>query len=105
MLCHSTFSPPSPRAPTLPPLSAAFHLLSAGAWAERFTLHTATGELRTATVLRRADRAEYVFTVTASDRGMVPCTTSAIVRIQVSSTQPLSSLHHLPIVHLSKDTV
>lgn len=56
-------------------------------------------------MLRRADRAEYVFTVTASDRGMVPCTTSAIVRIQVSSTQPLSSLHHLLIVHLSKDTV
>uniref|UniRef100_A0A669QF51 Protocadherin-16 n=1 Tax=Phasianus colchicus TaxID=9054 RepID=A0A669QF51_PHACC len=54
-----------------------------GAWAERFTLHTATGELRTATVLRRSDRAEYVFTVTASDRGMVPCSTSAIVRIQV----------------------
>uniref|UniRef100_A0A8C8SDR6 Protocadherin-16 n=1 Tax=Pelusios castaneus TaxID=367368 RepID=A0A8C8SDR6_9SAUR len=43
-----------------------------GAWAERFTLHVATGELRTATVLHRADRAEYVFTVTASDRGM-PC--------------------------------
>ncbi|XP_065601880.1 protocadherin-16 [Cyrtonyx montezumae] len=54
-----------------------------GAWAERFTLHMATGELRTATVLRRSDRAEYIFTVTASDRGMVPCSTSAIVRIQV----------------------
>ncbi|XP_010226080.1 PREDICTED: LOW QUALITY PROTEIN: protocadherin-16 [Tinamus guttatus] len=54
-----------------------------GAWAERFTLHMATGELRTATVLRRPDRAEYVFTVTASDRGAVPCSTSAIVRIQV----------------------
>ncbi|KAI1241391.1 hypothetical protein IHE44_0004863 [Lamprotornis superbus] len=53
-----------------------------GAWAERFTLHVATGELRTATVLRRADRAEYIFTVTASDRGAVPRSTSAIVRVQ-----------------------
>nr|XP_032645199.1 protocadherin-16-like [Chelonoidis abingdonii] len=54
-----------------------------GAWAERFTLHTATGELRTATVLRRTDRAEYIFTVTASDRGMEPQSTAATVRIQV----------------------
>nr|XP_009680681.1 PREDICTED: protocadherin-16 [Struthio camelus australis] len=54
-----------------------------GAWAERFTLHVATGELRTATVLRRLDRAEYIFTVTASDRGTVPRSTSAVVRIQV----------------------
>ncbi|XP_009953897.1 PREDICTED: protocadherin-16, partial [Leptosomus discolor] len=54
-----------------------------GAWAERFTLHMATGELRTATVLRRSDRAEYVFTATASDRGTVPRSTSAIIRIQV----------------------
>ncbi|XP_075773423.1 protocadherin-16 isoform X2 [Pelodiscus sinensis] len=54
-----------------------------GAWAERFTLHMATGELRTATVLRRADRAEYIFTVTASDRGMVPRSMAAVVRIQV----------------------
>ncbi|XP_053934824.1 protocadherin-16 isoform X2 [Cuculus canorus] len=54
-----------------------------GAWAERFTLHVATGELRTATVLRRSDRPEYIFTVTASDRGAVPHSTSAIIRIQV----------------------
>ncbi|NWS78157.1 PCD16 protein, partial [Crotophaga sulcirostris] len=54
-----------------------------GAWAERFTLHMATGELRTATVLRRSDRPEYIFTVTASDRGAVPRSTSAIIRIQV----------------------
>ncbi|OWK53006.1 Protocadherin-16 [Lonchura striata] len=54
-----------------------------GAWAERFTLHVATGELRTAAVLRRTDRAEYIFTVTASDRGTAPRSTSAIVRVQV----------------------
>ena len=87
--CHATLPPPSQPAPcpsSSLPLLAAFHLLSAGAWAERFTLHKATGELRTATVLRRTDRAEYIFTVTASDRGMVPRSTSAIIRIQVSST-------------------
>ncbi|XP_019384093.1 PREDICTED: protocadherin-16, partial [Crocodylus porosus] len=54
-----------------------------GAWAERFTLHVATGELRTATMLRHADRAEYLFTVAASDQGAVPRRTSAVVRIQV----------------------
>nr|XP_005314807.3 protocadherin-16-like [Chrysemys picta bellii] len=43
----------------------------------------ATGELRTATVLRRTDRAEYIFTVTASDRGTEPRSTAATVRIQV----------------------
>lgn len=87
--CHTTPPPPSQPAPCLPsslPCPVAFHLLSAGAWAERFTLHMATGELRTATVLRRSDRAEYIFTVTASDRGTVPRSTSAIIRIQVSST-------------------
>ncbi|XP_058680865.1 protocadherin-16 [Ammospiza caudacuta] len=54
-----------------------------GAWAERFSLHVATGELRTAAVLRRAERAEYLFTVTASDRGTAPRSTTAIVRVQV----------------------
>lgn len=84
---HSPSSIPACSLPLPPlPLPAAFHLLSAGAWAERFTLHVATGELRTATVLRRSDRAEYIFTVTASDRGTVPRSTSAIIRIQVSNT-------------------
>ncbi|XP_077197129.1 protocadherin-16 isoform X2 [Paroedura picta] len=55
----------------------------AGAWAERFSLHVATGELRTATKLRQADCGEYTFTATASDRGTSPRTTTAAVRIQV----------------------
>lgn len=83
--------------PSSLPLPAAFHLLSAGAWAERFTLHAATGELRTATVLRRSDRAEYIFTVTASDRGTVPRSTSAIIRVQVSSTPAPCTIHSLLI--------
>ncbi|KAL8191488.1 UNVERIFIED_CONTAM: hypothetical protein K2H54_073910, partial [Gekko kuhli] len=55
----------------------------AGAWAERFSLHVATGELRTATKLRQADCGEYTFTATASDRGPSPRSTTAAVRIQV----------------------
>lgn len=83
---------PTPHFPSFAPSPASLHHpcssqpcspVCAGAWAERFTLHVATGELRTATVLRRAERAEYIFTVTASDRGAVPRSTSAIVRVQV----------------------
>uniref|UniRef100_A0ABM5FVG6 Protocadherin-16 n=1 Tax=Pogona vitticeps TaxID=103695 RepID=A0ABM5FVG6_9SAUR len=62
-----------------------FYSLS-GAWAERFSLHAATGELRTSTKLRQADRSEYMFTVVASDRGAEPRSTTAAVRVQVVST-------------------
>uniref|UniRef100_A0ACB8FH05 Uncharacterized protein n=1 Tax=Sphaerodactylus townsendi TaxID=933632 RepID=A0ACB8FH05_9SAUR len=61
----------------------------AGAWAERFSVHVATGELRTATKLRQADCGEYTFTATASDRGASPRSTSAAVRIQVVSAARL----------------
>lgn len=89
--------PSLPRPPSSLSFPATFHLLSAGAWAERFTLHVATGELRTATVLRRSDRAEYIFTVTASDRGAVPRSASAIIRIQVpSALAPLAPVPSAP---------
>ncbi|XP_053163649.1 protocadherin-16 [Hemicordylus capensis] len=65
-----------------------FYSLS-GAWAERFSLHVATGELRTATTLRQSDHSEYFFTVSASDRGSSPRSTAAAVRIQVVSTAHL----------------
>ncbi|XP_061485277.1 protocadherin-16 isoform X2 [Rhineura floridana] len=65
-----------------------FYSLS-GAWAERFSLHVATGELRTATKLCQADRGEYTFTVTASDRGAAPRSATAAVRIQVVSAARL----------------
>lgn len=87
---HSPSFAPSPALPP-PRFSQQCSPLSAGAWAERFTLHVATGELRTATVLRRTERAEYIFTVTASDRGAVPRSTSAIIRVQVPKF--LLSLH------------
>ncbi|RLV84253.1 hypothetical protein DV515_00016305 [Chloebia gouldiae] len=77
-----------------------------GAWAERFTLHVATGELRTAAVLRRTDRAEYIFTVTASDRGTAPRSTSAIVRVQgvkpgsvIGSVAPLDAPAHGQLIY------
>ncbi|XP_026577443.1 protocadherin-16 [Pseudonaja textilis] len=67
-----------------------FYTLS-GAWAEHFSLHVSTGELRTANPLRQADQGEYLFTVTASDRGVIRRSTAATLRIQV-----VSSSHALP---------
>ncbi|NXX49867.1 PCD16 protein, partial [Tricholaema leucomelas] len=58
----------------------------AGAWSERFSLHATSGELRTAAVLRRSERAEYVLTVTASDCGAQPLRTAATLRLQVLPT-------------------
>uniref|UniRef100_A0A3Q3JL15 Protocadherin-16 n=1 Tax=Monopterus albus TaxID=43700 RepID=A0A3Q3JL15_MONAL len=40
-----------------------------GSRAERFSLNPTSGELRTGSPLRRAERAEYAFTVTAADHG------------------------------------
>ncbi|XP_043928153.1 protocadherin-16 [Protopterus annectens] len=57
-----------------------------GTWAERFTIHPSSGELRTAAVLKRAERAEYHFTVTASDRGSPKMSSSMFLRIQVLGT-------------------
>lgn len=54
-----------------------------GPWAERFTLHPHTGELRTATVLHHADRSHYTMTVQARDSGSPAKSSEATVRIQV----------------------
>lgn len=77
-------------APGLQPFLDGSSSSAAGMWAERFSLHTATGELRTATRLRQADCGEYTFTVTASDRGASPRSTTAAVRIQVQAVASLS---------------
>ncbi|KAI4894375.1 hypothetical protein NFI96_017390, partial [Prochilodus magdalenae] len=61
-----------------------FYSLS-GSRAERFSLNPNTGELRSASPLRRADKAEYSFTVTASDRGAPPQSSSCVLRIQAHS--------------------
>lgn len=54
-----------------------------GSRAERFSLNPNTGELRSASTLRRAEKAEYSLTVTVSDRGAPPQSISTILRIQV----------------------
>uniref|UniRef100_A0A8C9WMA7 Protocadherin-16 n=1 Tax=Scleropages formosus TaxID=113540 RepID=A0A8C9WMA7_SCLFO len=54
-----------------------------GPRAERFSLNPNTGELRTSSPLSHAERAEYVFTVTATDRGLPPRSSSSSLLIQV----------------------
>ncbi|KAI7793262.1 putative protocadherin-16 [Triplophysa rosa] len=54
-----------------------------GSRAERFSLNSNTGELCTSSPLRRAEKAEYSFTVTASDRGAPSQTSSTALLIQV----------------------
>uniref|UniRef100_A0A8C1ZW19 Protocadherin-16 n=1 Tax=Cyprinus carpio TaxID=7962 RepID=A0A8C1ZW19_CYPCA len=51
--------------------------------AERFSLNPNTGELRSSSPLRRAEKAEYSFTVTATDRGAPSQSSSAALLIQV----------------------
>ncbi|KAG5284012.1 hypothetical protein AALO_G00021980 [Alosa alosa] len=62
-----------------------FYSLS-GARAERFSLNPNTGELRSASPLRRQEKAEYTLTVSASDRGAPPQSSSSTLRIQVQSS-------------------
>ncbi|KAG7471220.1 hypothetical protein MATL_G00122070 [Megalops atlanticus] len=57
-----------------------------GPRAERFSLNPITGELRSSSPLSRADRAEYNFTVTATDRGLPPRSSSTTLRVQVLSS-------------------
>ncbi|XP_061557950.1 LOW QUALITY PROTEIN: protocadherin-16-like [Phycodurus eques] len=58
----------------------------AGSRVERFSLNAATGELRTAAPLRRAERAEYALTVTAADHGTPSLSSACQLRIQVLSS-------------------
>ncbi|KAF7701166.1 protocadherin-16 [Silurus meridionalis] len=62
-----------------------FYSLS-GSRAERFTLNPTTGELRSASILRLAEKAEYSLTVTISDRGAPPQSISSVLRIQVAGS-------------------
>ncbi|XP_030010494.1 protocadherin-16 [Sphaeramia orbicularis] len=62
-----------------------FYSLS-GARAERFSLNPTSGELRTASPLRWAERAEYTFTVTAADHGTPGLSSTCQLRIQVLSS-------------------
>ncbi|KAL7390426.1 hypothetical protein ABVT39_020943 [Epinephelus coioides] len=62
-----------------------------GARAERFTLNPTSGELRTASPLRWAERAEYAFTVTAADHGTPGLSSTCKLRIQVLSSSRSNS--------------
>ncbi|KAM6985192.1 protocadherin-16 [Aplochiton taeniatus] len=61
------------------------HYSLSGPRAERFTLNPSSGELVLASALRQAERAEYSFTVTASDQGAPGQSSSCTLRIQVLS--------------------
>ncbi|XP_071780873.2 protocadherin-16-like [Centroberyx gerrardi] len=61
-----------------------FYSLS-GPRAERFSLNPNTGELRSSSPLSHSDRSEYSMTVTATDRGLPPHSTSCSLSIQVLS--------------------
>ncbi|KAJ0061580.1 hypothetical protein NL108_005707, partial [Boleophthalmus pectinirostris] len=61
-----------------------FYSLS-GPRAERFSLNPNSGELRTASPLRWAERSEYSFTVTAADHGTPGLSSTCQIRIQVLS--------------------
>ncbi|KAG9351769.1 hypothetical protein JZ751_023020 [Albula glossodonta] len=67
--------------------NATIHYSLSGPRAERFTLNPNTGELRTSSPLSQAERAEYSFTVTATDRGLPPKSTDCSLRIQVQSSR------------------
>ncbi|XP_028322183.1 protocadherin-16 isoform X2 [Gouania willdenowi] len=57
-----------------------------GSRAERFSFNPNTGELRTASLLRWPERAEYTFTVTAADHGTPSLSSTCQLRIQVLSS-------------------
>ncbi|XP_061755306.1 protocadherin-16-like [Nerophis ophidion] len=61
-----------------------------GSRAERFSLNPASGELRTASTLRWAERAEYALTVTAADHGAPGLSSTCQLRIQVLSSSKSS---------------
>ncbi|XP_041864356.1 protocadherin-16 [Melanotaenia boesemani] len=57
-----------------------------GSRAERFSLNPISGEIRTASPLRWAERSEYTFTVTAADHGTPGLSSTCQTRIQVLSS-------------------
>uniref|UniRef100_A0A3Q1FH58 Protocadherin-16 n=1 Tax=Acanthochromis polyacanthus TaxID=80966 RepID=A0A3Q1FH58_9TELE len=69
-----------------------------GPRAERFSLNTNTGELRSSSPLSHSERAEYSLMVTATDRGLPPRSTSCSLTIQVISiNRPITKANSLSI--------
>ncbi|XP_076002325.1 protocadherin-16 [Genypterus blacodes] len=67
-----------------------FYSLS-GPRAERFSLNPSTGELRSSSPLSHSERGEYSLSVTATDRGLPPRSTSCSLAIQVLSVNKPNS--------------
>ncbi|KAJ8404690.1 hypothetical protein AAFF_G00335530 [Aldrovandia affinis] len=65
-----------------------------GPRAERFSLDPNTGELRSSSPLIRSDRAEYSLTVTATDRGQPPHSSTITLHIQVLSSSKTTPKHN-----------
>uniref|UniRef100_A0A8C8IWR7 Protocadherin-16 n=1 Tax=Oncorhynchus tshawytscha TaxID=74940 RepID=A0A8C8IWR7_ONCTS len=63
-----------------------------GPRAERFSLNPTTGELRSSSPLSHSDRAEYSFTVSATDRGQPSHSATCTLHIQVRPLTPTNSL-------------
>ncbi|XP_026227263.1 protocadherin-16-like isoform X2 [Anabas testudineus] len=72
-----------------------------GSRAERFSLNPTSGELRTASPLRWAERAEYSFTVTAADHGTPGLSATCQLRIQVLSTSRSSPKPNMLLMSLN----
>ncbi|KAM9852933.1 protocadherin-16-like [Aulostomus maculatus] len=69
-----------------------------GPRAERFSLNPNTGELYSSSPLSHSERAEYTLTVTASDRGLPPRSTSCSLTVQVlSMSRPTSKTNSLSL--------
>uniref|UniRef100_A0A8C8EHU5 Protocadherin-16 n=1 Tax=Oncorhynchus tshawytscha TaxID=74940 RepID=A0A8C8EHU5_ONCTS len=74
-----------------------------GPRAERFSLNPTTGELRSSSPLSHSDRAEYSFTVSATDRGQPSHSATCTLHIQVRPLTPKPYLRLLSPIpyHLS----
>ncbi|KAK6317621.1 hypothetical protein J4Q44_G00130210 [Coregonus suidteri] len=66
-----------------------------GSRVECFSVNPTTGELRSSSLLRRSERAEYTLTVTASDHGTPPHTSTCPLHIQVLSSSKSSAKNTL----------
>ncbi|XP_033954706.1 protocadherin-16 [Pseudochaenichthys georgianus] len=66
-----------------------------GSRAERFSLNPNSGELKSASPLRWAERAEYEFTVTAADHGTPGLSSTCQLRIQVLSSSRSNTKHNM----------
>lgn len=88
-------------------LKFGYALFLLGPRAERFSLNTNTGELRSSSPLSHSERAEYTLTVTATDRGLPPRSTSCSLTIQVRlcfGTTASTNTHYIHLFDIKEQT-